>query len=98
MLNNSKVGDTVYEPFLGSGTTLIAAESVSRVCMAIEIDPLYVDVAVRRWQAFTGKPATLDADGRTFDEVAAARLTQTATTKPAGAASSPRSVAKKAKG
>jgi DNA modification methylase len=98
MLNNSKAGDTVYEPFLGSGTTLIAAESVSRVCLAIEIDPLYVDVAVRRWQAFTGKPATLDADGRTFDEVAAARLTQTAATKPAGAASSPRSVPKKAKG
>jgi DNA modification methylase len=87
MLNNSRVGDAVYEPFLGSGTTLIAAESVGRVCLAIEIDPGYVDVAIRRWQAFTGQPATLDADGRTFDDVAAARLKQTAAAKPVGAGS-----------
>jgi DNA modification methylase len=74
MLNNSEPGDTVYEPFLGSGTTLIAAESIGRVCLAIEIDPLYVDVAVRRWEAFTGKQAALQADGRTFDAVGQSRL------------------------
>lgn len=74
MLNNSKAGDAVYDPFLGSGTTLIAAESIGRVCLAIEINPLYVDVAVRRWQAFTGKQATLQGDGRSFEAVAAERL------------------------
>jgi DNA modification methylase len=71
MLNNSKSGDAVYEPFLGSGTALIAAESIGRVCLALELDPLYVDVAVRRWQAFAGKQAVRVADGRTFDAVAA---------------------------
>jgi DNA modification methylase len=74
MLNNSSPGQTVYEPFLGSGTTLIAAESTGRICLGIEIDPLYVDVAVRRWQAFTGRQATtLQATGRTFEAVAADR-------------------------
>ena len=74
MLNNSKTGDRIYEPFLGSGTTLIAAEAASRVCLALEIDPRYVDVAVRRWQAFTGDIALLQADSRSFDAVAAERL------------------------
>ena len=74
MLNNSSPGQAVYDPFLGSGTTLIAAETTGRVCLGIEIDPLYVDVAVRRWQAFTGKQATLRADRRKFDGVAAERL------------------------
>jgi hypothetical protein len=74
MLNNSSPGQAVYEPFLGSGTTLIAAESTGRTCLGIEIDPLYVDVAVRRWQAFTGQQATLQMDGRTFEVVAAGRL------------------------
>lgn len=69
ILNNSQVGEPVYEPFLGSGTTLIAAESTGRVCHAVELDPLYVDVAVRRWQAFTGKNACAP-DGRSFDAVA----------------------------
>ncbi len=70
MLNNSSPGQAVYEPFMGSGTTLIAAESCGRVCFGIEIDPIYVDVAVRRWQAFTGQVATREADGKTFDETA----------------------------
>ena len=74
MLNNSKAGDTIYEPFLGSGTTLIAAEATGRTCLAMEIDPLYVDVAVRRWQAYTGHAATLQGDGRTFEAVALERL------------------------
>lgn len=73
MLNNASPGQSVYEPFLGSGTTLIAAESTGRICLGIEIDPLYVDVAVRRWQAFTGQQATLQSDGRTFEVVAAER-------------------------
>ena len=56
--NNSSPGQAVYEPFAGSGTTIIAAEMTGRVCHAIELNPVYVDVAVRRWQAFTGKTAT----------------------------------------
>ena len=74
ILNNSSPGQAVYDPFLGSGTTLIAAETTGRVCLAVEIDPLYVDVAVRRWQAFTGGKATLGATGRAFDEIARERL------------------------
>lgn len=72
--NNSLPGQAVYEPFSGSGTTIIAAEMIGRNCHAIEIDPLYVDVAVKRWQEFTGQKATLEGDGRTFDEIAADRL------------------------
>jgi hypothetical protein len=72
MLNNSEPGEAIYEPFLGSGSTLIAAESVGRICLAIEIDPLYVDVAIRRWQAFTGKHATRQSDGMAFDAAAEA--------------------------
>jgi DNA modification methylase len=82
MLNNSKSDDVVYEPFLGSGTTLIAAEATGRICLALELDPLYVDVAVRRWQAFAGKQATLQTDGRTFDAVAAQRLPAATAAKP----------------
>ncbi|MEA2906995.1 MAG: hypothetical protein QOI12_4382 [Alphaproteobacteria bacterium] len=74
LLNNSDRGQAVYDPFLGSGTTLIAAETIGRVCLAVELSPLYVDVAVRRWQAFTGLPATLLADGRTFEAVAEERV------------------------
>jgi DNA modification methylase len=74
MLNNSSPGQAVYDPFLGSGTTLIAAQTSGRSCFAIELDPLYVDVAIRRWQAFTGDQAALLADGRTFEAVAAVRL------------------------
>ena len=73
MLDNSSPGDAVYEPFLGSGTTLIAAETVDRVCFAIELDPLYVDVAVRRWQSFTGGHATLLSSGKSFEQVATER-------------------------
>jgi DNA modification methylase len=70
ILNNSSPGQVVYEPFCGSGTTLIAAESTGRVCHAMELDPAYVDVAVLRWQAFSDKEATLDGNGRSFGEVA----------------------------
>jgi DNA modification methylase len=78
ILNNSSAGQAVYEPFSGSGTTLIAAESTQRACHAMELDPAYVDVAVRRWEAFTGQTATLDGDGRGLDEIAAERLASAA--------------------
>ena len=64
--NNSSPGQAVYEPFSGSGTTIIAAEMTGRSCHAIELTRQYVDVAVERWQAFTGAEATLEGDGRTF--------------------------------
>lgn len=64
----------IYEPFNGSGTTLIAAERKGISVAAIELDPRYVDVAVRRWQNFTGQAATLEGDGRTFNEIAAERV------------------------
>src|SRR4051794_35300015 len=61
MLNNSSAGQAIYEPFLGSGTTLIAAQSSGPICFAIELDPPYVGVAIKRWQAFTGERVTLIA-------------------------------------
>ena len=77
LLNNSSRGQAVYEPFSGSGTTLIAAETTGRACMAMELDPAYVDVAVRRWEAFTGKAAALEGGGG-FTEVEAARAKEAA--------------------
>ena len=71
--NNTNPGQAVYEPFAGSGTTIIAAEMTGRVCHAIELNPVYVDVAVRRWQAFTGKAAMLEANGDSFAEIAEQR-------------------------
>jgi len=73
ILNNSSPGQAVYEPFMGSGTTLIAAETTGRVCFGIELNPAYVDVAVERWQQFTGQNAVLDEDGRTFAEILSGR-------------------------
>jgi DNA modification methylase len=73
ILNNSSPGEAVYDPFLGSGTTLIAAETTGRACVAMELDPRYVDLAVRRWQSFSGQAAVLLADGRSFGQVSAAR-------------------------
>ncbi len=63
MLNNASPGQAVYEPFCGSGTTLIAAETCGRHCHAVELDPAYVDVAVQRWQAFTGARGGAGGDG-----------------------------------
>ena len=68
ILNHTVPGDRVYDPFLGSGTTLIAAEELGRICHAIELDPVYVDIAVRRWEALTGRVAQLAH--RTFAEAA----------------------------
>ena len=73
ILNHLRRGELVYDPFLGSGTTLAAAELTERVCYGLELDPKYVDVVVQRWQELTGKQATLDRNGRTFDDVARER-------------------------
>lgn len=64
---------TVYDGFGGSGSTLIACEKTDRACRMMELDPKYVDVIIKRWQAFTGKQAVLESDGKTFDEIANAR-------------------------
>ena len=71
LLDCSARGDIVLDPFLGSGSTLIAAERVGRVCYGIELDPRYVDTAIRRWQRYTGLKATRAASGRTFDDLEA---------------------------
>lgn len=73
MVNNASRGQAVYEPFCGSGTSLIAAETSGRVCFAVELDPTYVDAAVTRWQAFTGQEAILESTGARFTEVATDR-------------------------
>lgn len=67
--NNSSPGQAVYEPFSGSGTTIIACEMTGRVCYAVELNPAYVDVAVKRWQDFTGQKAVHAESNQTFDEV-----------------------------
>jgi DNA modification methylase len=69
ILDCSARGDIVLDSFLGSGTTLIAAERVGRICMGIELDPLYIDVAIRRWQKHTGNRAIHLATGKSFDEI-----------------------------
>jgi len=57
---------SIYEPFCGTGTTLIAAEKTNKNCFAIEIDPKYCDVIVQRWQEFTGKTAFLESTNEPF--------------------------------
>ena len=66
-------GNIVLDPFLGSGTTLMAAEKIGRRAYGLEYDPRYADVTIRRWQAYTKKDAILDGDGRAFEEIARAR-------------------------
>jgi DNA modification methylase len=65
----SKRSNVILDPFCGSGSTLIAAEKSGRRGHGIEIDPLYVDVAVRRWQRYSGKPARLEGSNATFEEI-----------------------------
>jgi DNA modification methylase len=69
IMDVSARGDVVLDSFLGSGTTLIAAERTGRICYGIELDPLYVDTIVRRWQRFTGLSATHAHSGRSFEEL-----------------------------
>jgi DNA modification methylase len=66
MINNSERGDAVYDPFLGSGSTLIAAETCERVCYGVELNPAYVDIIVTRWQNLTGQKA-VNENGESFD-------------------------------
>jgi len=74
ILNHIKRGEVVYDGFLGSGTTLMAAELTERICSGLELDPKYCDVIVQRWEQFTGKKAILDGTKRTFDDIAAERV------------------------
>lgn len=69
MENSSKKGDVVFDSFGGSGTTLIASEETGRVARLMELDPRYVDVIVKRWQEMTGKEATLEETGATFNSL-----------------------------
>jgi DNA modification methylase len=73
----SRRADIVLDPFMGSGTTLLAAERVGRRAYGIELDPLYVDAAVRRWQQVTRRDAILAGSGQTFDEISADRAAET---------------------
>jgi DNA modification methylase len=68
ILNNSRPGQLIYDPFLGTGTSLIAAEMSGRICCGLEISPAYVDVILQRWQTFTGQTAVHQASGQSFDE------------------------------
>jgi len=73
ILNHLRRGELVYDPFLGSGTTLATAELTERVCYGMELDPKYADVSVARWEQLSGKKATLQGGGRTFEEIKAER-------------------------
>lgn len=61
--NSTQRGDVVFDPFLGSGSTLIASERLGRRCIGIDVDPIYVQVAIERWQKFSGRTAVLEARG-----------------------------------
>jgi len=69
IMDCSARGDIVIDSFLGSGTSVIAAERTGRRCYGLELDPLYVDATVRRWQNFTGEDARHPSSGRTFNEL-----------------------------
>ena len=69
IVNHTRRGELVHDPFLGSGTTLVAAELTGRVCCGLELDPKYVDVIIGRWQKLSGQEASLDGAGATFQEV-----------------------------
>jgi DNA modification methylase len=71
LLDCSNRGEIVIDSFLGSGTTLLAAERTGRICRGIELDPLYVDTAIRRWQNLTGLDAVRVSDGKLFRDIEA---------------------------
>jgi DNA modification methylase len=76
LLDITKRDDVVLDPFLGSGSTLVAADRTGRVCRGVELDPLYVDVIVRRYQAATGNAAVLVETGETHRELEDRRAAQ----------------------
>jgi DNA modification methylase len=69
IFNHTKRQDGIYDPFLGSGTSLLACEMTDRICYGLEILPVYVDIIVRRWQSMTGRTAVLEGCGATFEQV-----------------------------
>jgi DNA modification methylase len=69
LIDLSRRGEIILDPFSGSGSTLIASEKTDRACRCIELDPLYVDVIIRRYQLITGQKAILEQTGETFDEL-----------------------------
>jgi DNA modification methylase len=69
IMDASARGEIILDPFLGSGTTMIAAERTGRTCFGMEIDPAYVDTIVRRWQKFTGLSAIHAVSGKSFDQL-----------------------------
>jgi len=73
ILNHTKRGESIYQPFLESGTTLAAAGLTERVCLGRELDAKYVDVIVQWREQLSGKKGTLGADGRSFEEIAVER-------------------------
>ena len=97
IVNSSQQGEIVVDGFLGSGTTLIGAEMTSRRCFGVELDPIYGDVGICRWQKFSGQSATLEATGKTYATVAAERAAP-ARTQPAPAPARPRARPAEAKG
>lgn len=78
MQNNAMAGDIVYDPFLGSSISIIAAELESIICYGMELSPEYCDVGVVRWQNFTGKQATRESDGVLFDDLARETIVEVA--------------------
>jgi DNA modification methylase len=78
----SRRGGLVLDPFCGSGTTLIAAERTGRKAHTLELDPIYVDVAVRRWQAYSGKCASLSPHNESFELVAERRMSERTSVDP----------------
>jgi DNA modification methylase len=78
LLDLTNRGDFVLDPFLGSGSTLIAAENTGRICRGVELDPLYVDVIVRRYEAASGEAAVLVETGETFESLALRRASTAA--------------------
>jgi DNA methylase len=78
LLDLTNRGDIIIDPFLGSGSTLIAADKTGRVCRGVELDPLYVDVIIRRYEATAGNPAVLIETGETFEALAAGRAMEQA--------------------
>jgi len=83
LLDLSHCGDIVLDPFLGSGSTLVAAERTGRVCRGLELDPLYVDVIVRRYERLTGNAAVLVEAGETFEMLAERRAGESREPNPA---------------
>jgi DNA modification methylase len=83
MLNSSQPGDAVYDPFVGTGTSIVAAELTGRRCLAMDIDPTYVDVAILRWQNVTGGRARHEASGQSFEMAAQDRREEAEAAEPA---------------